>query len=379
MLRRSVPAGRRGFLALGRHSLLVLRARTLCTSSSPQQGTSAEGAAAKVVAEPAEVLGDGRPSLPQRTRELVPAKEESPWQMRAGAASALAGACVLAFHHREVLLPLLPDAMGAGLLLGGLGAASSAHRRRSGGGGQGSDDGREMLGGRGSPEPFLLSLPKSDQGIELELVELFPSAEDAFDSSPFWTGALDRPLSAREDAERKQAASAKAARLKELVSEVEAELASGVSPRRIRQRLNPRVYVLDFDVRPSAPPSGARTPPPPMRLMLETLRAQVSYLLSVASPYDEVVLRITSPGGPVADYGLAAAQIARLRAAGVSTTACVDLVAASGGYMMACVASRVLASPFAYIGSVGVVAGAPNLARVLDRGGVEYVQKTSGR
>jgi hypothetical protein len=336
--------------------------------------------AVSAIVEPAEVRGDGRPSLPQRAQELVPAEEKSPWQIRAGAVSALAGACVLAAHHREVLLPLLPDAIGAGLLLGGLAAASGARLRRStgGGGGQGTDEGHELLGARGGSEQSLPTVPK-DQGIELELAELFPHGVDAGHPSSSSMGALGRPLAARETAERKEAAAAKAARLKELVAEVEAELASGVAPRRIHQRLNPRVFVLDFDVRPSAPASGGRPPPPPMRLMLDTLRAQVSYLLSVASPYDEVVIRITSPGGPVADYGLAAVQLARLRAARVPTTACVDLVAASGGYMMACVADRVLASPFAYIGSIGVVAGAPNLSRVLDRGGVEYVQKTSGR
>ena len=89
-------------------------------------------------------------------------------------------------------------------------------------------------------------------------------------------------------------------------------------------------------------------------------------------------MRITSPGGPVSDYGLAAAQLARLKASGVATTACVDLVAASGGYMLACAAGRVLSAPFAIVGSIGVVAQAPNVHRLLDKSGVEVVQRTAG-
>ena len=90
-------------------------------------------------------------------------------------------------------------------------------------------------------------------------------------------------------------------------------------------------------------------------------------------------MRICSPGGGVSDYGLAAAQLMRLRAAGVSLTACVDVVAASGGYMMAAVASRVVAAPFSIVGSVGVIAGAPNISRLLERNDVEFVQRTAGQ
>jgi len=160
---------------------------------------------------------------------------------------------------------------------------------------------------------------------------------------------------------------------------VKKELLAGASPRRVRQRLSPKVWVVDWDVRPAPVAAGSPPRPPLMRDMLNTLRAQVSFLLATASPYDEVVVRITSPGGPVSDYGLAAAQLGRLRSAGLPTTACVDLVAASGGYMMACVADKLLAAPFAYVGSIGVVGGSPNVHKVLERAGVEVVQRTSGR
>lgn len=69
-----------------------------------------------------------------------------------------------------------------------------------------------------------------------------------------------------------------------------------------------------------------------------------------------MLLRLESPGGVVHGYGLAASQLQRLRQAGVRLTVAVDKVAASGGYMMACVADRIVAAPFAIIGSIGVVA-----------------------
>ena len=108
-----------------------------------------------------------------------------------------------------------------------------------------------------------------------------------------------------------------------------------------------RVYVLDFkgDMLASA---------------VNRLGREIDAVLSVARPdKDEVVLRLESPGGTVTGYGLAAARLQRLRAARVKLTICVDQVAASGGYMMAAVADRLIAAPFAMIGSIGVVAQIP--------------------
>ena len=105
----------------------------------------------------------------------------------------------------------------------------------------------------------------------------------------------------------------------------------------------------------------------------------VSLLVSAASPYDEVVVRLTSPGGAVTTYGLAAAQLLRLRKAGIKVTACVDTVAASGGYMMACVADKIVASPFSFLGSVGVVSGMPNFSKVMEKNDVEYMMFTAGK
>jgi serine protease SohB len=127
-----------------------------------------------------------------------------------------------------------------------------------------------------------------------------------------------------------------------------------------------RVFVLDFkgDV---------------MATQTESLREEVTVVLGLAQSGDEVVLRLESSGGAVHGYGLAASQLARLRAKDIPVTVCVDKVAASGGYMMACVGGRVLAAPFAVIGSIGVVAPVPNVHRLLERHGVDYEDVTAGR
>jgi serine protease SohB len=89
-------------------------------------------------------------------------------------------------------------------------------------------------------------------------------------------------------------------------------------------------------------------------------------------------LRLESGGGTVNGYGLAASQLARLKAKGVPLTVCIDRVAASGGYLMACQADRVIAAPFAVIGSIGVVTPVPNLHRLLEKHGVDYEEFTAG-
>lgn len=128
----------------------------------------------------------------------------------------------------------------------------------------------------------------------------------------------------------------------------------------------PRTFVVDFDGDIKASDT-------------ETLRKAVTAVLAVAEPgRDEVVIRLESGGGLVHAYGLAAAQLDRIRSKGIKLTACVDKVAASGGYMMACVADRIVASPFAVLGSIGVVAQLPNFHRVLRKHDVDYEILTAG-
>lgn len=136
------------------------------------------------------------------------------------------------------------------------------------------------------------------------------------------------------------------------------EKAAEENPRR-------RVFVLDFDgdIQASA---------------VAELRHEITAVLSVAGEKDEVVVRVESGGGFVTSYGLAASQLERIRRAKVPLTVCVDEVAASGGYMMACVADRIVAAPFAVLGSIGVVAQVPNFHRVLKRHDIDIELHTAG-
>lgn len=112
---------------------------------------------------------------------------------------------------------------------------------------------------------------------------------------------------------------------------------------------------------------------------LKRLVKKIDAILDVATEKDEVILNLRSPGGLVNAYGLASAQLARIRDKGIKLTVCVDEVAASGGYLMACVADKIIAAPFAYIGSIGVVASLPNFHRLLDKYDVDYEQITAGK
>ena len=105
---------------------------------------------------------------------------------------------------------------------------------------------------------------------------------------------------------------------------------------------------------------------------VSSVREEITTVLSLASEFDEIVLRLESPGGMVHAYGLASSQLLRIRNAGIPLTICVDKVAASGGYMMACLADRLIAAPFAIIGSIGVNVKLPNFNRVLPNYDVDY-------
>ncbi|QOC23462.1 protease SohB [Wenzhouxiangella sp. AB-CW3] len=126
-----------------------------------------------------------------------------------------------------------------------------------------------------------------------------------------------------------------------------------------------RLWVLDFhgDIRASA---------------LTGLREEITALLTTASEDDEVLVRLESAGGQVHAYGLAAAQLMRIRDRNIRLTVSVDKIAASGGYMMACVADRIIAAPFAILGSIGVIAQLPNFNRWLKERDIEYEQFMAG-
>ncbi|MCK0515105.1 protease SohB [Anaerobiospirillum sp. NML120448] len=109
------------------------------------------------------------------------------------------------------------------------------------------------------------------------------------------------------------------------------------------------------------------------------LRLKIDAILDVATKDDEVVVNLMSPGGLVNSYGLCASQLQRIRDRDIKLTVTVDEVAASGGYLMACVADKIVAAPFSYIGSIGVIAGVPNFRKVLKRFDVDYEQITAGK
>lgn len=128
---------------------------------------------------------------------------------------------------------------------------------------------------------------------------------------------------------------------------------------------NPRIFVLDFDGNLSADGNDA-------------LRDEISAVLQAAQPHDQVLLRLESPGGLVHAYGLAASQLQRIRDKGLKLTVAVDKMAASGGYLMACVANHIISAPFAVLGSIGVVAQVPNVHRLLKKHDVDIELHTAG-
>jgi serine protease SohB len=126
-----------------------------------------------------------------------------------------------------------------------------------------------------------------------------------------------------------------------------------------------KIFVIDFDGDMKASAT-------------EDLRQEVTAILNAATPQDEVVIRLESPGGVVHGYGLAASQLLRIREKNIPLTVCVDKVAASGGYLMSCVANKILSAPFAIVGSIGVVAQLPNFYQVLKKHNVDFKEYTAG-
>lgn len=109
-----------------------------------------------------------------------------------------------------------------------------------------------------------------------------------------------------------------------------------------------------------------------------SLREEITAILSVATKHDEVFIRLESAGGMVHSYGLAASQLQRIKEKGIPLTISVDKVAASGGYMMACIADKIISAPFAILGSIGVIAQIPNFNKVLKKHNIEFEQLTAG-
>ena len=147
-------------------------------------------------------------------------------------------------------------------------------------------------------------------------------------------------------------------RSREKQKSLKREVKSGQSP-------GSRTFVVDFkgDIQASH---------------VTALREEITAILSVAQSGDEVLVRLESPGGVVHGYGLAASQLQRVRSRDIALTVAVDKVAASGGYMMASVANKIIAAPFSLLGSIGVVAQLPNFHRLLKKNDVDVEVLTAG-
>ena len=131
------------------------------------------------------------------------------------------------------------------------------------------------------------------------------------------------------------------------------------------EAIKKRVFVLDFDgdIKASA---------------ADLMREEITAVLTMARKEDEVVVRLESGGGMVHSYGLASSQLQRIKDKGIPLTVCIDKVAASGGYMMACIADKIVSAPFAIVGSIGVVAQIPNFSRLLKKHDVDFEMFTAG-
>mgnify|MGYP006098982575 FL=1 len=151
---------------------------------------------------------------------------------------------------------------------------------------------------------------------------------------------------------------------KKQAKQIKAEGSSGLGEEAL-PATKKRTFVLDFDgdVKASA---------------VEFLRHEISAIISVAKVTDEIIMRLDSSGGMVHTYGLAASQLGRINTANIPLTICVDQIAASGGYMMACMANHITAAPFALVGSIGVVAEVPNVHRLLKKHSIDVEVLTAG-
>jgi len=193
---------------------------------------------------------------------------------------------------------------------------------------------------------------KSNQGDDKGELEITPLNDQYDEISKAMSMALLDSKSKKAEAKKLRKAQKKQAKVERKKSPDET----------IDQK---RVFVVKFNGNVSAS-------------AVTNLREEVTAILTQAKPEDEVVVKLESSGGMVHSYGLASSQLDRLRKKGIPITVCVDKVAASGGYMMACVGDKILAAPFAVIGSIGVVAQLPNFHRLLKKNDIDFELLTAG-
>lgn len=201
---------------------------------------------------------------------------------------------------------------------------------------------------------------KSKKG-ELELTNLSEKFKEMKD-------ALEARLLSKEQLKQKEKAAKQAAKEADKAAKKQAKKENAKKSDSENQANNTdkkRLFVVEFK-------SGIDAQE------VENLREEVTAILAVATEQDEVLIKLESGGGVVHGYGLAASQLARLKQRNIPLTISIDKVAASGGYMMACVADKIIAAPFAIVGSIGVIAQLPNFNKILKKHDIEFEQITAG-
>lgn len=202
----------------------------------------------------------------------------------------------------------------------------------------------------------------SSSSGHIEIAKFNERLEDMQESLSF---SLLEPAE-RKQAEKDKKAADKAEKKAARKAAKKASKQRGSGETIVAEVTRPRLYVIDFDgdIRASE---------------VEKMRREITAILTTATPEDEIVVRLESGGGMVTSYGLAASQLDRIRDKKIPLTVCVDKVAASGGYMMACVADKLVAAPFAVLGSIGVVAQIPNFHRLLKEMNIDFEMLTAGK
>ncbi|EWH12376.1 inner membrane peptidase [Catenovulum agarivorans DS-2] len=201
---------------------------------------------------------------------------------------------------------------------------------------------------------------KSQKGKkgELELTNLSEKFKEMKDG-------LEAHLFSKEQLKQKEKAQKEADKAAKKQAKAKAKNKSTDANEQLGEQDKKRLFVIEFK-------SGIDAQE------VDNLREEVTAVLAVATENDEVLIKLESGGGVVHGYGLAASQLARLKQKGVPLTISIDKVAASGGYMMACVADKIIAAPFAIVGSIGVIAQLPNFNKVLKKHDIDFEQITAG-
>lgn len=213
--------------------------------------------------------------------------------------------------------------------------------------------------GEGEAEGQEVTAPHTpEESVERATGEVTPSAEDGAHEQVTAQVEVSEGSETPEDSLEVETSEAESGSRSEPES-------MKLTPENEARARKPRLFVLKFkgDIQASA---------------VENLREEVTSILQIRRADDEVLLCLHNSGGYVHTHGLAASQLTRLTNAGVRLTVAIDQVAASGGYMMACVGERIIAAPFAIVGSIGVVAQVPNINRLLKRFDVDVELHTAG-